>query len=244
MVDDSARQDTGSSGAPGFAEGRARAQELLREAKAYTDAQLKNHIGRVRVALDGVTTDVAARHRLNLVGGWTATDNPTRDAVDLTPPAGGGGAYAGWHLWRSASQAIASATPTFITFDTEDQDTDAFHSLVSNTDQVVIPAGMGGEYSGGIAVQLGAMTGRQHVELLMNRPSDPLGWGTYYLADFDQNQGVSALHTITIPWRATLQAGDSLQVRVTQQSGSSVSATSPGAAYDHRFPAFWGRKDA
>jgi hypothetical protein len=46
----------------------------------------------------------------------------------------------------SGSQAIAHATGTDLAFDLDLHDTDGFHSVATNTERLVIPAGMGGYY--------------------------------------------------------------------------------------------------
>jgi len=55
-------------------------------------------------------------------------------------------AFVGVALTATGAQAIANATNTFITFNVEDFDTDAFHSTSSNTTRITIPAGKGGKY--------------------------------------------------------------------------------------------------
>jgi len=54
--------------------------------------------------------------------------------------------FKGCQLWKSANQAINNATYTAITFDSENFDTDAYHSTSSNTSRITIPSGLGGKY--------------------------------------------------------------------------------------------------
>jgi hypothetical protein len=49
-------------------------------------------------------------------------------------------------LTKSANQSISNTTNTAITFDTELEDTDGFHSTVTNTSRITIPAGKAGFY--------------------------------------------------------------------------------------------------
>ena len=54
--------------------------------------------------------------------------------------------FAGCLLTNAASQSIAYNTATALTFDTERIDTDAYHSNVTNTSRITIPAGKAGKY--------------------------------------------------------------------------------------------------
>jgi len=90
----------------------------------------------------------------------TAADTPARLAVgtdgqvltaDSTAATGlkwasASSAFAGVALTKSVAQAIPATTYTSITFDTEDFDTDAYHSTVTNTSRITIPAGKAGYY--------------------------------------------------------------------------------------------------
>jgi hypothetical protein len=57
-----------------------------------------------------------------------------------------GGSFSGVSLKNSASQTISTATNTFITYDTEDYDTNGFHDNVTNNDRITIPVGKAGKY--------------------------------------------------------------------------------------------------
>lgn len=52
----------------------------------------------------------------------------------------------GVSLQRSTAQSVPHTTATAITWDTEDYDTDGYHSTSSNTSRITIPAGLGGMY--------------------------------------------------------------------------------------------------
>jgi len=60
--------------------------------------------------------------------------------------AAGGATFVGVALTATGAQSISNATNTFITFNVEDFDTDAFHSTSSNTTRITIPAGKDGKY--------------------------------------------------------------------------------------------------
>jgi hypothetical protein len=54
--------------------------------------------------------------------------------------------FAGCRVSASAGQTLTSGTTTDVTWDTESFDTDAFHSTVTNTQRITIPAGKAGYY--------------------------------------------------------------------------------------------------
>jgi hypothetical protein len=54
--------------------------------------------------------------------------------------------FAGCSLYMSSDQTINNATYTAINFNSENFDTDAFHSTSSNTSRITIPSGKGGYY--------------------------------------------------------------------------------------------------
>lgn len=64
-----------------------------------------------------------------------ATQKAVKAYVDAL--GGGGGIYA--HIFNSADIGIPSATSTYLTFDSERNDTSSFHSTSSNTGRMVIP---------------------------------------------------------------------------------------------------------
>ncbi|CAB4168566.1 Bacteriophage lambda, Stf, side tail fibre-repeat-2 [uncultured Caudovirales phage] len=55
--------------------------------------------------------------------------------------------YVGCQVFASADQTIANNTWTAITYNSENWDTDSFHSTASNTSRFTIPAGKSGKYA-------------------------------------------------------------------------------------------------
>ncbi len=94
--------------------------------------------------LYGTAADTMARLGIGTAGqvlkvnsGATA---PEWGAASSTPT------FAGVKVTKSGTQSISNATLTDLTFDTETFDTDAFHSTVTNTDRLTVPAGKAGYY--------------------------------------------------------------------------------------------------
>lgn len=52
----------------------------------------------------------------------------------------------GVSVFKSANQSISNATNTIVTFDSEDYDTNNFHSTVTNTSRLTVPSGLAGKY--------------------------------------------------------------------------------------------------
>ena len=75
----------------------------------------------------------------------------TADSAEATglkwaAPAAGGSTFVGCSLVDANQQTITNNTYTALTWDTEDFDTDGFHSTSSNTSRITIPSGKGGYY--------------------------------------------------------------------------------------------------
>jgi hypothetical protein len=54
--------------------------------------------------------------------------------------------FQGVSLYNTTNQSVSSSTWTATTFNTEDFDTDGFHSTSSNTSRITIPTGLDGKY--------------------------------------------------------------------------------------------------
>jgi hypothetical protein len=57
-----------------------------------------------------------------------------------------GSTFVGCSVYNSAAQTISNAVLTAITFNSENFDTDGFHSTSSNTSRITVPSGKGGYY--------------------------------------------------------------------------------------------------
>jgi hypothetical protein len=120
-----------------FQNARAAANDVLAAAKAYTDAQLANWIGRVRVSVDGAP-DVAARHRLDFLGGVPVVDDPTRDRLRIGPL--GGSAFVGAHVFSIVTQNLTTGVPNTLHFEEEVLTSGSgIHDNVTNNNRLTIP---------------------------------------------------------------------------------------------------------
>jgi len=107
--------------------------------------------------------------------GQVLTVNSGATAPEWVAPAGGL-TFAGVSLQQTTGQSISNNTDTFLTFDTENFDTDAFHDDVTNNTRITIPAGKGGyyqfnftnRYTGGTSNALVARLFKNGVEAQVN----------------------------------------------------------------------------
>lgn len=77
--------------------------------------------------------------------GQVLTVNTGATAPEWKTPASGS-PFVGCAVTSSTDQTIANNTNTAVTWDTEDFDTDGFHSTSSNTSRFTIPSGKAGKY--------------------------------------------------------------------------------------------------
>ena len=116
-------------------------------------ATADNTVARLAVGTNGqvLTADSTASTGLK----WAA--------VSTTPT------FVGCSISKSAVQTISNNTNTLLTWDTEQFDTDAFHSTSSNTSRITIPTGKNGKYNISFAIRwVGNSTGRRRITIYKN----------------------------------------------------------------------------
>lgn len=136
----------------------------------------------------------------------------------------------GCSLYKSGSaQTIANNSLTAVTWETENWDTNSFHSTSTNTSRITIPAGLGGLYqvNGFISFQSGSATGTRDVYMGVNG-------GNYYAAGRIQG---NASHELIVSVNAVLQlaAGDYVEIFVYQNSGASTTIPITSGGYGNSF---------
>jgi hypothetical protein len=143
-----------------------------------------------------------------------------------------GGTAIGCILYNTSNYTISNATDTILTFNTEILDTDGFHSTVTNTGRITIPAGKAGKYYvfawGSYANNT---TGYRQLEILVNgRTGTPSRVGNDS-ASSANNMGLNPVGA------AVLTDGDYIEVNTYQNSGGSL--TFYGGAADVQFGALY-----
>jgi hypothetical protein len=130
--------------------------------------------------------------------------------------------FVGVSLVKSAVQAVANATDTAITWNTEDYDTDGFHSTVTNTDRITIPTGKGGYYLVEARVSFaGNATGVRSVTMRKNGSTSVIG------VDMN-NQSASASAVCVLSRVIFTAAADYFHLNAYQTSGGSLNTDNSG----------------
>jgi hypothetical protein len=123
-------------------------------------------------------------------------------------------------VYASTAQAVATGTSTALTADSENYDSDAMHSTVSNTSRIT--AQEDGRYELTAMVFYAAGTGRRVTSFLVNGTT-ALNGDSRVSAVTGGAAGVT--DQVSISRTVTLTAGDYVEVRVNQNSGGNLNVT-------------------
>jgi hypothetical protein len=122
--------------------------------------------------------------------------------------------FVGCSLTKTSSQGTDNATETAITFDSETYDTDGFHSTVTNTSRITIPAGKAGKYLfTGVYVFDDNATGIRYLNLKKN------GSTNLYLNNANATSSSAGFYCFSFVYN--LIATDYIEMFVYQNSGGS-----------------------
>jgi hypothetical protein len=172
----------------------------------------------------------------------TANDTPARLAIGTagqvlkvnsgaTAPewgaASAAASFVGASAYNNANQSISNATWTVLNFNSENFDTDAFHSTSTNTSRMTIPSGKNGKYMVTMKGHFqGNSTGDRFVGLVKNGSSV----GAWRLSAVSGNS-IGFGQSVVMDLVAT----DYLQVEVYQDSGVSLNAIGNGVPPEYNF---------
>lgn len=134
--------------------------------------------------------------------------------------------FVGCSLYKSAAQSIANLTNALVTFDSENFDTDGFHSTSTNTSRITIPSGKGGKYLvSGTLIWASNSTGQRAMKILKNNTS-------YYewCEDDANSNGITGFSGSIV---LDLVATDYIEMVASQNSGGSRNID--GGALNTRF---------
>ena len=140
----------------------------------------------------------------------------TADSAEATglkwaaPASGGGSTYVGCAAYNTSNFSISNNTGTNITWNTEEFDTDGFHSTSSNTSRFTIPTGKGGKYLITAQVRWDDNTAGERVLKIQKN-------GTEFKAFAMQPNAQNPMEAITAV--LSLVATDYIEILVYQNSG-------------------------
>jgi hypothetical protein len=107
---------------------------------------IQNSIMDAKGDLIGATAaDTPSRLAVGANGTVLTADSAEATGLKWATPATG--SAKGVSVYNTVGYTLANNTYTAMTFNSEDFDTDAFHSTVTNTSRLTVPAGLGGKYS-------------------------------------------------------------------------------------------------
>ena len=176
---------------------------------------VKDGAAAIRTALGGVDTSM-----VDLKGGTTGqilskTSNTDLDFTWATPATGG---IVGCRVTTNAVLNVTSGGTTTLNFQTEEYDTDNFHSTVTNTSRVTIPVGKGGKYLLTSALFWTSGTGTIDIYLRKNGSS---------FRRYDFNGSSTNSHAIADTM--ILSEGDYIYFEFYQNSGSTRTLDTPAS---------------
>jgi hypothetical protein len=123
--------------------------------------------------------------------------------------------FKGCSVYNSANQSVANTTLTIATFNTENFDTDGFHSTSTNTGRMTIPTGLGGKYLVTFNLKFtGTAAATARVAYLRKNAGS--------LGDFIFQNSVNAPAIWSRSAIVDLVAGDYIFLEIYQESGGSL----------------------
>ena len=152
--------------------------------------------------------------------GQVLTVNSGATAPEWATPASGA-TYVGANVFNSTNQTISNNVDTVVTFDSERNDTNGFHSTVTNTGRITIPSGYGGKYQ--IRAQFTYASG---------------ALGNLYFAIRKNGTSIYTAPAYSLQGSITIQedlvATDYLEVGAYQNTGGNINISSNGTSNQTR----------
>ncbi len=164
--------------------------------------------------------DTPARLAVGTDGQILTADSTAATGIKWASPTST--AFSGVSLVKSAVQSVSNATDTAITWNTEDYDTDGYHSTVTNTDRITIPTGKTGYFLVSSRVSFaGNATGVRSVTLRKNGSTGVIG--------VDMNNQTAGASAVCINDRVIYAvAGDYFHLNAYQTSGGALNTDNSG----------------
>ena len=179
-----------------------------------TVASLKANPGPMTTAGDMIRATTGGEPQRVAIGTagqlWTVTAGVPGWATPASPT------MHGCFIYRSTDLSVADATIVQPTFDSEAFDTDAYHSVATNTERITIPTGLGGYYRvTATAVWAANATGNRNVRVRKN--------GVDLMLNFTALAPTVADAAVVTASRTLLLAqADYIEMQVLQRSGGAL----------------------
>jgi hypothetical protein len=164
-----------------------------------------------------LSTTVATAIRFYMTSGNITSGTIRVYGVAKTASGGGSGVGIGAKAYNSAAQSVPNTTTTVLTLDSEQFDTDGFHSTSSNTGRMTIPAGLGGKYLVTGSTYVPAAGGNYRNLLLRKNGTDLLG-------TWRNAERLSVGAAVEVNAVLDLVAGDYIDMTLYQDSGGAANA--------------------
>lgn len=156
-------------------------------------------------------------HQIDATGTRSDTTFLRGDGAWETPAGGGGGgAFSGVKVYRSAAYSMANNAITVMPWDAEEYDTDGFHDNAVNNSRLTVPVGLSGKYN--VKVSMGSdasMTNRFIVAVRKN--------GTVIRGGNVEVNSGGAFPMLSVSCDVDLAEGDYIDSTYYQNSGSTKS---------------------
>lgn len=132
------------------------------------------------------------------------------------------GSFVGANVYKTSAQSISNATFTTINFEAENFDTDSFHSTVTNTSRLTIPAGKDGKYL--VTANLAFDTNATGIRACVIRKNGADYAKGTWIGAFNESAVLVATQMIS------LVATDYVEMQVYQSSGGSLNIKGDSAS--------------
>jgi hypothetical protein len=173
----------------------------------------------------GTGADAFARLAVGANGTVLTADSVETTGLKWATPSAGGSTFKGASVYNSVNQSTSNGTLTIATFDTENFDTDGFHSTSTNTGRMTIPVGLGGKYLVTFNMKwTGAASATARVAYLRKNAGS--------LGDFIFQNSVNAPAIWSRSAIVNLAEGDYIYLEIYQESGGSLDFQGTSFMYD------------